>query len=114
MYDADTFNWQEEFIMLCLNQRNQIIGYYKVSRGGTTATVCDAKVIFTIALNTPGTTSLILSHNHPSGNLTPSKADKKLTSQIIEAGKVLDIRILDHIILTDDGFYSFANEGIMY
>jgi DNA repair protein RadC len=110
MFNKDTFDWTEEMILLCLNRANKPIGYYKVSTGGVAGTICDAKVIYTIALNATAT-SIILSHNHPSGNLTPSEADKKVTKQIKAAGELLEIKLLDHLILTDEGFYSFADEG---
>jgi DNA repair protein RadC len=111
MYNADTIDWQEQMILICLNQANKVIGYYKVSTGGTTGTVCDPKIIFTIALNCAGTCNIILSHNHPSGNLQPSNGDIQTTQRIKEAGKLLDIAVLDHVIYTEDGYYSFRDEG---
>ena len=111
MHDPGIIHWQEEMILICLNPANKVLGYYRVSRGGTTGTVCDAKIIFTVALNCAGTTQIILSHNHPSGNLKPSHADEQLTRKISEAGKVLDIKLLDSIIYTEEGYYSFADEG---
>jgi DNA repair protein RadC len=113
MYDADTFDWREEMILICMNRANKVIGYYKMSTGGTTGTVCDPKIVFTTALNCAGTTSLILSHNHPSGNLKPSDADKQITNKIKDAGKLLDITLLDHVIMTDEGYFSFADEGLI-
>jgi DNA repair protein RadC len=111
MFNAEIINWQEQMILICLNQANKVIGYYKVSVGGITGTMCDPKIIFTIALNCAGTTSIILSHNHPSGNLNPSNADIEMTKKIKEGGKLLDISVLDHIIYTEDGFYSMRDEG---
>jgi len=111
MYNADTIDWCEQMILICLNQANKVIGYYKVSTGGTTGTVCDPKIIFTIALNCAGTCKIILSHNHPSGNLQPSNGDLQVTQRIKEAGKLLDIAVLDHVIYTEDGYYSFTDEG---
>jgi DNA repair protein RadC len=113
MYSENTFLWQEEMILICMNRANKVIGYYKVSRGGTTGTVADPKVIFTIALNCVGTCNIILSHNHPSGNLQPSGADREITNKIKEAGKMLDITLLDHLVTTDEGYYSFADEGLL-
>jgi len=113
MFSSDTFLFQEEFIILCLNRANIVHGFYRVSRGGTTGTVADPKVIFTMALNTPGTCGLILSHNHPSGNPNPSPADIELTKKLKESGKMLDINVLDHIILTDTGYTSLTDEGLM-
>lgn len=112
LFDADTFDWTEEMILLCLNQANKVIGYYKVSSGGMTGTVCDPRVVFTIALNC-GATGLILAHNHPSGNLKASSADKEVTEKIKQGGKLLDIRLLDHIIITEDNYFSFADEGLI-
>ena len=111
MYSSDTFHWQEEVILICLNRANKVIGYYKVSKGGTTGTVIDPKIIFTIALNCVGTTSIIISHNHPSGNLNTSRADDDITEKIKQGGKLLDLQLLDHIIVTDEGYYSYLDEG---
>ena len=110
VFNKDTFDWTEEVVMLCLNRANKVVGFYKVSSGGLSSCILDPRVIFTIALNC-GATSIILSHNHPSGNTTPSVQDKDITKKIKEAGKLLDIGLLDHIILTDDNYYSFMEEG---
>jgi DNA repair protein RadC len=112
IFNADTMLWTEESAMICLNRANEVIGYFKVSSGGTAATIMDAKVIFTQALQS-GAHSIILAHNHPSGNLQASEQDIKLTKQLVNAGSVLDIRVLDHIILTDKGHMSMADEGLM-
>lgn len=112
VFNKDTFDWTEEFIILCLNQNNRVVGFHKVSSGGITGTVADPRVILTIALNCCAT-SLILSHNHPSGNLLPSRADEELTKKIKNAASFLDIRVLDHVIVSDEGYYSFADEGIL-
>jgi DNA repair protein RadC len=98
--------------MISLNRANKVIGYYKVSKGGMTGTIADPKVIFTMALNS-GATSIIVAHNHPSGNLQPSPQDKQITSKLINAGKLLDINVFDHIILTSNSYYSFLDEGQM-
>lgn len=110
MYNKDTFEWTEEMILLCLNRSNKPIGYYKLSSGGIAGTICDPKVVFTIALKSAAT-GIIISHNHPSGALSPSRADKDITEKIKKAGELLDIKLLDHVILTDEGYYSFADEG---
>jgi DNA repair protein RadC len=112
IFDADTILWTEESAMIILNRANEIIGYSKISSGGTAGTVVDAKVIFTKALLAGGH-SIILAHNHPSGNPQPSEQDIKLTKQLIKAGEVLEIRVLDHIIVTDKGYTSMADEGYM-
>jgi DNA repair protein RadC len=110
IFNADTFDWVEECIILCMNRANKIVGFYKISSGGTTGTVVDPKVIFTTALNCAAS-GIILAHNHPSGNLTPSEQDKAMTKKLKEGGKLLDITLFDHLILTDEGFYSFQDEG---
>ena len=110
VFNADTFHWGEEMIMLCVNNSNKVVGFYKISSGGMTGTVVDVRMIFTTALQCAAT-SIIIAHNHPSGTLIPSDADLNLTKKIIEAGKVLDIRLLDHLIITDESFYSFADNG---
>ena len=110
VFNADTFHWSEEMIMLCVNNSNKVVGFYKISSGGMTGTVVDVRMIFTTALQCAAT-SIIIAHNHPSGTLIPSDADLTITKKIIEAGKVLDIRLLDHLIITDESFYSFADNG---
>lgn len=110
VFNKDTFDWTEEVVMLCLNRANKVVGFYKVSSGGLSSSIVDPRVIFTIALNCAAN-SIILSHNHPSGNRVPSVQDKDITKKIKEAGKLLDIGLLDHIILTDDNYYSFMEEG---
>lgn len=112
VFNKDTFDWTEEVVMLCLNRANKVVGFYKVSSGGLSSCTLDPRVVFTIALNC-GANSIILSHNHPSGNKNPSVQDKDITKKIKEAGKLLDISLLDHIILTDDNYYSFMEEGYL-
>lgn len=110
VFNADTFDWTEEFILLCLNKRNALVGFYKVSSGGIGGTIADPRVIFTTALNCMAT-NIIIAHNHPSGNLQTSNADDSITKKIKESGEILDIKLLDHIILTDEGYYSYMEEG---
>ena len=112
IFNQDTILWTEESAMIVLNRANEVIGHYKVSSGGTASTVVDAKVIFTIALNSVGH-SIILAHNHPSGNLQPSEQDIKLTKDLVKGGNILGIRVLDHLILTDKGYLSMADEHLM-
>jgi DNA repair protein RadC len=102
----------EEFGMLILSRSNEVIKKHIISRGGVSGTVVDPKMVFNKALETLGS-AIILCHNHPSGNLKPSDADIKLTKKMVEAGRILDIPVLDHIIFTDNGYYSFADEGVM-
>lgn len=102
----------EEFLILCLNRANRVLGWAKVSQGGLSGTVADPKVIFQIALKS-NACSIIIAHNHPSGNLTPSEADIHLTRMLKEAGTLLDLPVLDHLIISSEGFYSFADEGLI-
>lgn len=111
VFNADTFDWCEEFVILCLNNSNKVMGFYKLSSGGMTATIVDVRMVFTLALNCCAT-SIILAHNHPSGKLMASDADKDVTRKIKTAGEFLDIKVLDHIILTDESYLSFQDEGI--
>lgn len=111
VFNADTFLWSEEFILLCLNNSNKVIGFYKLSSGGITGTVVDVRMVYTIALKSCAT-SIIVAHNHPSGKLLASDADKTITQKLKQAGDFLDIKLLDHIILTDTGYLSFQDEGI--
>lgn len=100
---------------LFISRNNTMIGYAKLSEGGTAGTIIDAKYLFSLALKHTNTSALILCHNHPSGNLNPSSNDVELTKNIARFGKMIDLPILDHIILTEDSFYSFAdNDGLNF
>jgi DNA repair protein RadC len=112
VFDSSTFLWREEMLLLCLNRHNKVIGYYRVSVGGVSGTVCDPKVIFTIALNS-GASAFVLAHNHPSGNLEPSQADKTLTQRIKNLGALLEITLIEHMILTQESYYSFSDNGTL-
>ena len=105
-------NSNEVFAVLFLNQANKIKNFKIMSKGGITGTVADPRIILKQALD-EGATSLVLSHNHPSGNLRPSRADQELTQKIKQAASYFDIKILDHIIVSDEGHYSFADEGLL-
>jgi len=98
--------------LLMLNRQNQILGYHQLSKGGMTGAVVDIRVIFQVALKS-SSTSIILAHNHPSGNLDVSDADRKITNQIKQAGVILDIPLLDHLIMTTDSYLSMADEGLL-
>ncbi len=102
----------EEFWVILLNRGNKVLRLENISRGGVSGTVADAKLIFKAALDRLAC-SVILAHNHPSGNLKPSDADVHLTQKLVKAGKTLDIAILDHLIIGDNSYYSFADEGQM-
>jgi DNA repair protein RadC len=103
---------QELFYIVLLNRANIILGKYKISEGGMTGTVVDPKIIFRKVLD-EGATSLIIAHNHPSGNNQPSQADIELTKKIQEAAKLLDVSLLDHLIFTNNMYFSFADEGLL-
>ena len=102
----------EVFAVVFLNQANKINHFQIISNGGITGTVADPRVILKRALE-ENATSLVLCHNHPSGSLKPSKADEQLTLKIKEAAGFLDIKVVDHLIVSDEGYYSFADEGIL-
>jgi DNA repair protein RadC len=101
----------EEFWVLYLNNSNKILFKAQLSKGGITGTIVDARIVFKIALE-QNATSIILSHNHPSGKLQPSEADIQITQKIKNAGQQLEIPVLDHIIITEHGYYSFVDEGV--
>lgn len=103
---------REEFKILLLNRANRVLGIVNISTGGVSGTVADPKIIFSSALKA-NACSIILAHNHPSGNLKPSEADIKLTTRMKKAGQLLDISVLDHIILTSDHYFSMADNGII-
>jgi DNA repair protein RadC len=100
----------EFMYMLMLNRQHQILGYHQVSKGGITGTIIDLRVIYQVALKA-NASAIIIAHNHPSGNLEPSETDKKVSREVKDAGKILNITLLDHIILTTDGFHSMADDG---
>lgn len=102
----------EVFAVVFLNRSNKINHFQIISEGGITGTVADPRLILKKALEEDAV-SMILCHNHPSGSLKPSKADEELTYKIKEAAKYFDIKVLDHLIVSDDGYYSFADEGIL-
>ena len=102
----------EVFAVLFLNQANKINHFEIVSEGGITGTVADPRIILKKALEEDAV-NIILCHNHPSGSLKPSRVDEELTKKIKEAARFLDIRVMDHIIVSDDGYYSFADEGLL-
>ncbi|MEO6000007.1 MAG: DNA repair protein RadC [Chitinophagaceae bacterium] len=103
---------KEVFAVIFLNRANKINHFEIVSEGGISGTVADPRIILKKALE-ENAVSLILCHNHPSGNLRPSRADEELTAKIKEAARFLDIRVIDHVIVSDEGYFSFADEGIL-
>ncbi len=102
----------EQFKVMLINRNGKVLGIVEISSGGIGGTVADPKLIFVAALKA-GASAIIVSHNHPSGNLQPSQADIALTKKLKEAGKFLEIRMNDHIIITAEGYYSFADEGLI-
>lgn len=108
-----TIEMQEQVIVLYINRANRVIGYYRHSTGGVTSAIMDIKLIVSTALKSLSS-SMILAHNHPSGNLQPSENDRSITSKIKKAAEAVDVQLLDHIIVTKEGFYSFADEGVLY
>lgn len=101
----------EEFWVLFLNNSNNIILKSQLSKGGISGTIVDVRLVFKLALEN-GATGLILCHNHPSGVLKPSEADKQITNKLKRAGDNLDVKVLDHLIITESKYYSFVDEGI--
>ena len=111
IWDKDLIGYQEAFVVLLLNRGNRVMGYRWISFGGSASTVVDIKHIFGLVLKC-NACSIVLAHNHPSGNLNPSQADIDLTQKLKKGGELLDINILDHLIVTPNGEYcSFADEG---
>jgi DNA repair protein RadC len=108
----ENIDYTEKMYAMFLNHANMVLGIKMISSGGTAGTVVDPKTVFEAALKAHAS-GIILAHNHPSGNLSPSEADRNLTSKLSSAGKFLDIKLLDHIILTSERYYSFADNGLM-
>lgn len=111
-WDKDLIDFIEEFKILLLNTANKVIGCLGISRGGFRGTIADPRVIFAAAL-TGCASSIVLAHNHPSGNLKPSDQDIFLTNKLKNGGLLLDIVVIDHIIITSEGYYSFADQGMI-
>lgn len=113
-FNPDTISYQEEFVAAYLNRGNQVLGMYKVGVGGQTGVIADPRMVLAVALKIAAV-SIVVSHNHPSGNLRPSKADEELTHKLKEGGKLLDVKLLDHIIIAPDGetYFSFADDGLV-
>ncbi len=111
-YPKETILLQEHFLIAYLNRFNRVLGVMHLSTGGITGTVADIRLIFGAALKAAAS-SIIISHNHPSGNLKVSERDKDITNKILNAGDMLDIKLLDHIVIGHDGqYFSFSDEGL--
>jgi DNA repair protein RadC len=102
----------EEFWVLFLNRSNKVIGKYKLSQGGLSGTVTDVRVVMKKSIEFLAS-GIIVCHNHPSGNINPSESDTKVTQKIKEAGSIMDIQLLDHVIISEKDFYSFADNGLL-
>lgn len=112
-FNLDTIAYKEQLVIMYLNSEGRVIGVYGLSEGGTKYTIVDIKIVFAVALNT-ASSSFIIAHNHPSGNITPSEADIDLTNRLREAAKLMEMRLLDHLIISPFGneFLSFESESI--
>ena len=111
-WELETLQMQEEVKIILLNRSNKVLGIYSLAKGGLTSCVVDVRIILSIALKTLAT-GIILVHNHPSGNLKPSKADLDITKKLKQSCDLLDISFLDHLIITKDNYFSFADEGLI-
>ena len=111
-WDQNKIELVEQFKIMLLDRNNACIGISNIATGGMTACIVDPKVVFGTALKARAI-GIILAHNHPSGNLKPSKTDELLTENLVLAGKLLELRVLDHLIVSCDGYYSWADEGLM-
>ena len=109
-WNKDTIELQEEFKVLLLNRANVVLGVYPLSKGGVAGTIVDVKLIFAVALKC-NASGMILCHNHPSGNLKPSKQDIEITKKIKQCSELFEISLLDHLIISNFGYYSFSEEG---
>ncbi|MCH5599512.1 JAB domain-containing protein [Niabella ginsengisoli] len=111
-WDEYRIEYLEQFKIILLNQASRVLCICNISTGGMAGIVVDPKLVFTAALKS-GAVGVLLSHNHPSGSLKPSRADEYITKQLVEAGRLLDIKILDHLIITPDGYFSFSDQGLL-
>ena len=111
-WDEDKIDLVEEFKVLFLNRANRVLQFCSFSSGGLTGTVADPRLILAAALKL-ASCAIVLAHNHPSGNLKPSRADEQLTQKIKQAAAYHDITVMDHLIITSEGYYSFADEGLL-
>jgi DNA repair protein RadC len=111
-WEQNQIEMLEEVKVILLNRSNKVLGIYSLAKGGITSCVVDVRIILSVALKTLAT-GIILVHNHPSGNLKPSQDDLKVTKKLKESCSLLDITLLDHLIITKDDYYSFADEGIL-
>ncbi|WP_339707472.1 JAB domain-containing protein [Algoriphagus aquimarinus] len=111
VWDQDRIEFVEDFKVMLLSRANRVSGIVTISSGGTAGTVVDVKLVYAAAIKANASSEILL--NHPSGNLSPLNQDLRLTQRVKEAGKILDIPVLDHLIMTAEGFYSFADYGVL-
>jgi DNA repair protein RadC len=112
LWNTETIEYIEESKIILLNRANEILGVYELSKGGISGTVVDIRIILGVALKC-NASAIVLIHNHPSGNLQPSEPDSRITRQLREACKILDLVLLDHLIISKDSYYSFADNGTL-
>lgn len=112
MLFADEIGMFESVFVIYLNQKNTVIGWRKISQGGISSSIVDIRLVLVPALNCLAS-GFIMCHNHPSGSLRPSEEDRRITKQLHEVGKIMSVNLLDHLIITEKGFFSFADEGLI-
>ncbi|MBL7709850.1 MAG: JAB domain-containing protein [Chitinophagaceae bacterium] len=112
LWNPDKIEMLEEFKVLFLNRANKVLGVMDIASGGITGCVADPRIILAAAVKA-NAVNIVMAHNHPSGSIKPSRADEQLTQKIKEAARWMDITVLDHLIITDGEYYSFADEGLL-
>lgn len=112
LWNPDKIEMLEEFKVLFLNRANKVLGVMDIASGGITGCVADPRIILAAAVKA-NSVNIVMAHNHPSGSIKPSRADEQLTQKIKEAARWMDITVLDHLIITDGEYYSFADEGLL-
>ena len=111
-WDLDIIEFQEECKVILVNRANYVLGIYNLSKGGISGTVVDVRIILSVALKC-NASGIILAHNHPSGNMKPSEADRKITKKLKESCDLIDITLIDHFIISKNSFFSFSQDGIL-
>ena len=111
-WDLDSIEHIEEFKLMLLTRSNKVLGIASISKGGISGTVTDVRIILQLAIKS-NASGIIVCHNHPSGNLNPSESDNKISQKIKESGSIMDIQLLDHLIINEDEYYSYADNGIL-
>lgn len=112
LWNKETINLQEQFAALFFNQSKKMIGWRVISTGNMTTCIVDIKLLVSLALHCMAT-HVVIVHNHPSGNLKPSQSDEDITKTIKDALKLIDVQLMDHLIITENGYYSFSDEGFL-